>query len=212
MKLPRLIALSPGDLTPDDVPLFLERVEAALDGGLPGLLFRESRLEDGAWLVAFEAVRERAARDVVWLGAHDRVHLGVIGGADAVHLGFRSLAPAPVRELVEEGIAIGLSTHAGDDVATWRDADYLFHGPVHATPSKKGWQEPIGFDGLARAVRATALPILALGGLRPGDVPAALAAGAHGIAALSGILGAEDPAAAARRYRAGLGDAPETMP
>ena len=57
------------------------------------------------------------------------------------------------------------------------------------------------FDGLASAVRrAGPRPLFALGGVRPEDVAPARAAGAFGVAALSGILGAADPGAATRGY------------
>jgi thiamine-phosphate pyrophosphorylase len=193
VKLPRILALSPGNLDEGNVPAFLDRVDQALEGGLRAILFREPRLGDGAWLAAFEQLRGRAPRETIWLGAHDRVHLGVLAGADAVHLGFRSLPIARARELVGGEMAIGLSTHAGDDIAKWEEADYLFHGPVRPTPSKVGLKDPIGIEGLTAAVASTPLPLFALGGMRPEDVAGALEAGAHGVAVLSGILGAGSP-------------------
>ena len=202
---PPIVALSPGDLTEADVDPFLERVSAAVEGGLRGILLRERALPDGAWLEAFAGLRARTCGvDGMWLGAHDRVHLAVAGEADGIHLGFRSLPPERVRELVGSDLAVGLSTHADDDVEEWRHADYLFHGPVRSTPSKEGWKEPVGFDGLARAVSAAERPVLAIGGMRARDVRPALDAGAHGVAVLSGILGAPDPRAATERYLGAL--------
>jgi thiamine monophosphate synthase len=46
---------------------------------------------------------------------------------------------------------------------------------------------------------------LAIGGVRPEDVPAVLAAGGAGVAVVSGILGAEDVERAAREYAERLG-------
>ncbi|MEW6073317.1 MAG: thiamine phosphate synthase [Planctomycetota bacterium] len=206
MLPPWLVALSPGDLDPAGVEGFLARLEAALGAGLPGVLFREHRLLDAAWARAFARVKEAAGRaGGVWVGGHDRVHLALAGGADAVHQGFRSLPPERVRPLLPPSISLGLSTHAADDPAGWAAADYLFHGPVHATPAKEGWQAPIGLAGLGAAVAKTGRPVLAIGGLRPADVPGVLSAGARGLAVLSGILGAADPAAATREYLAAGG-------
>ena len=88
----------------------------------------------------------------------------------------------------------------GWPAASWRGADYLFHGPVFATPSKQELLEPIGLAGLARACARTDRPILALGGVRPAHVGELRAAGAHGVAVLSGILGASDPGRATAAY------------
>ena len=205
MRLPpRIVALSPGTLEGGDVDGFLERVRAALGGGLRGILFREPRLGDGAWAAAFAALREAAA-DVegTWLAAHDRVHLALAAAADAVHLGFRSLPASRVRAMVPAAMAVGVSTHEGDEPTRWDGADYVFRGPVHATPSKEGWKDPVGFEGLARAVAEVGLPVLGIGGLSPADASAVAACGAHGMAVRAGILGAPDPAAAARLYGAG---------
>jgi thiamine-phosphate diphosphorylase len=197
--LPRLVALSPGDLRDDSgaaALAFLAALERALGAGLPGLLLREPQLADRDFLALGERVRKLSARAGAWLAVHDRAHLAAALGADALHLGFRSLAPRELRPWPAGahpcGIALGLSTHAHDDPRAWADADYLFHGPLHATPSKAGRLEPVGADGLARALAATTRPIRALGGVTPG------------VAVRAGLLPAADPAAATRAYLAGL--------
>lgn len=200
MKLPRLVALTPGDLERARFQRFLGRLAAAAGAGLPGLLVREPRPGDREWLELLEGVRAICDAHGVWLAVHDRAHLAAHVGADALHLGFRSLPPAAARTALRPGAMLGLSTHAGDAPAAWADADYLFHGPVRRTPSKEGLREPVGFDGLARSTALARRPVLAIGGLRPEDVAAALAAGAHGVAVLGGILATGDPAPATRAY------------
>ena len=203
---PRLLALTPGDLDDDRCAPFLGRVSRASEAGLEGVLLREPGLGDRATLELARAVAERVA----WLGLHDRAHLAAAAGARAVHLGFRSLRPLEVRAWLADEVAIGLSTHAADDPATWAGADYLFHGPVFATPSKAGLLEPIGCAGLERGVRAARAPVWALGGLRPEHAAAVLATGARGICARAGILGQRDPAAAVSAWLAALAAVPET--
>ena len=211
---PALVALTPGRLRDADgtrgAAELERRLRAALAAGLRGVCLREPELGDRALLALALAVRAELDRQAdqagepVWLCVHDRVHLAAAAQADAVHLGFRSLAPREARALLGREVAIGLSTHARDfapgaerDLA---EVDYLFHGPVAATPSKAGLEEPIGVAGLASAARASRAPIWALGGLAPGDAPALAEAGAQGFATLGGILAAPDPGAAARAY------------
>jgi len=208
VPLPRLIALSPGDLETRPAAGFLAALEDALAAGLPGLLLREPRLGERAYLELGRAVAALRARfPALWLGVHDRAHLARALGADALHLGFRSLAARELRPWLGSEIALGLSTHAGDDPESWDGADYLFHGPLHATPSKAGRQGPVGLAGIARAVRVARRPLLALGGVTPADLAPLVRAGAHGAAVRAGILAAPDPARATRAHLAALADA-----
>lgn len=199
--MPRLIALTPGDLGAEGVHGFMQRLEPALAAGLPGVLLREPGLDERATLALgrdLGALRTRFPG--LWLGIHDRAHLAHALRVDAVQLSFRSLRPGELRAWLGPGIALGLSTHATDDPREWLGADYLFHGPLHATPSKAGRLEPIGFEGLARASRVAGCPVLALGGVRPDDLARLRREGLHGAAVLSGVLGCADPARATRAY------------
>lgn len=200
-QLPRLIALSPGDLGPADRARFLAALERAFAAGLPGLLLREPRLSEREFLGLGKAVLGLRARyPGVWFAVHDRAHLAVELCADGVHLSFRSLRPAELRAWLAPGIALGLSTHAEDDPRTWGGADYLFHGPLHATPSKAGRVAPVGFEGLARAVCVASAPVFALGGVTPSDLARLRGLGVYGAAVQSGLLGASDAGSATRAY------------
>jgi len=204
---PTLYALTPGNLAPADGERLVGAVGRALCAGLRGVLLREPGLLDRA---LFELARElaRAVRDVGgYLGLHDRAHVARAVGADALHLGFRSLAPGDARAALGRDGALGLSTHAADPPDAGAAVDYVFFGPVRETPGKPAWVPVQGFEGLAARAAASSAPVWALGGLRPEDAPEALAAGARGIAVLGGVLGSPDPARAVERYLAALGGA-----
>ncbi len=216
MRLPnRLLALTPGELKDSrGFPAFLNGLECALKAGLPGVLLREPNL--GAWdlLRLAEEVKHRCADQSLsasgclpWFGVHDSVHIALRVAADGVHLGFQSLPTWEVRDLVGDAMAIGFSSHAGDAAAAWKGANYLFHGPVHPTPSKRGVLDSMGCEALGRFCKGTDLAVFGLGGIGPLEVPAVLSEGA-GVAVLRGILGAPDPAAATRDYLAALETSP----
>ena len=176
-------------------------LERALAAGLPGVLLREPRLTDRAFMeLGREVERLRASFPSLWIAVHDRAHLAAELGADALHLSFRSLRPAELRAWLDPRLALGLSTHAHDDASAWAGADYLFHGPLHATPSKAGRLDPVGFDGMEKALARARRPLFALGGVKPADVRELRELGVHGVAVLSGVLGAGDPARAVRGY------------
>jgi thiamine monophosphate synthase len=74
------------------------------------------------------------------------------------------------------------------------------------TGTKSDAGEAIGAAGFRRIVAlAGGRPCIAIGAIRPEDVPEALAAGGAGVAVASGILGAEDVELAARNYAERLG-------
>ncbi len=56
----------------------------------------------------------------------------------------------------------------------------------------------LGLEGLKRVCDSTPLPVVAIGGIKLQHVPDVLAAGAHGVAVVSGVFDAADVAAAAR--------------
>jgi len=199
---PQLLALSPGNLRGNQTVGFLSSLGAALKVGLPGLLLREPGLSDRELLALGARLQELAPG--LWLGVHDRLHLASALGAQGAHLGFRSLPPGVAQEHFGAQLAIGLSTHGEDPPSRWDGSDYLFHSPVFATPSKPpgcvGYREALGFAGLQKAVESSSVPIWALGGLHPEHVPGCLAAGARGVAVLSGIWSSSNPAEATALY------------
>ena len=193
--LPRVLLFTRGDLVDERgaeaLAAELRGLAAAAQGRSWGLVLREPDLDDRACLGLACALAE----SVPWLAVHDRIHLARAAGADGVHLGWRSLALGPARAAAG-GLALGLSTHAEDDPATWRGADYLTHGPIAPTSSKAGLVEPIGIDGFARGLARRPdpeQPVLALGGVTRACAAELLAAGAHGVAVIGAVLGAEDP-------------------
>ena len=58
--------------------------------------------------------------------------------------------------------------------------------PVAATASHPQ-ARPIGWDGLAALTAVATLPVYALGGMGPADLPVAQRHGAQGIAAIRGL-------------------------
>lgn len=77
-------------------------------------------------------------------------------------------------------------------------AHFVVFGAVFEPGSKPG--AAAGLDALQSAAHATALPVVAIGGITPARVQTCLAAGAQGIAVVSGILGAVSPVRAMQAY------------
>uniref|UniRef100_UPI0040487A77 thiamine phosphate synthase n=1 Tax=Limnohabitans sp. TaxID=1907725 RepID=UPI0040487A77 len=100
-------------------------------------------------------------------------------------------------------VFIGLSVENDQDIAQaiGMDVDYLGISPVFATPTKTDTQTPWGLAGLQRARAMTDLPLVAIGGINAGNAAQVSHRGADGLAVVSAICAADDPASAARELR-----------
>ena len=137
---------------------------------------------------------------------NDRVDVAMALGADGVQLTRKSLPPKEARALVGPRMLLGVSCHSLADVceAVEGGADFVVLGPIYATPSKAPYGPPLGVDVLRRARAVCPLPIFAIGGVSALRVPDVIGAGADGVAVISAVLAAPDPAAAASEILAAV--------
>ncbi len=122
---------------------------------------------------------------------NDRLDVALATRAGGVHLGEHSLPPQEARRLAdslgrESDFLIGVSCHSLDAARKAEEigADYLFFGPVFATPSKAAYGAPQGLERLAEVCRAVSIPVLAIGGITLENATACVSARASGIAAI----------------------------
>jgi thiamine-phosphate pyrophosphorylase len=181
----------------DPVPI----CRAAVAGGVTVV---QLRLKQAGPRVLLEtALRLRDALPVPLL-VNDRADVAAAAGL-GVHLGSDDLAPALARLVVGPTSLVGASVGSPAELARGEAADYWGIGPWRTTGTKGDAGPALGCAGFAAIARTAGdRPRLAIGGVRPEDVPDLLEAGATGVAVISGILGAPDIEAAARRYARSL--------
>jgi thiamine-phosphate diphosphorylase len=132
---------------------------------------------------------------------NDRLDVALAAGADGVHLGPDDLPVAAARALAPPGFLIGHSTDDPERAASpaLAGADYFGVGAVFGTRSKPGLaDEAIGPERVAAVLRAAGRPCVGIGGIGVDNAPAVLATGA-GVAVLSAVIHAPEPAVSARR-------------
>jgi len=199
--------LGPGlHVLADDDPRWrwspVEQARAACDGGAAVVQLRAKRATDREALAWGEAIREATRRAGARFVVNDRFDLALALEADGVHLGQADLPPARVRAAAGGRLALGRSTHDEAELARScaEPVDYVAFGPVFGTSSKPTPHAARGLAALAAAAaRAAPRPLVAIGGIDAEHVGAVLAAGARGVAVLSAVAGAADPAAATER-------------
>jgi thiamine-phosphate pyrophosphorylase len=133
---------------------------------------------------------------------NDRPDVALATGAAGIHLGPDDMPLELVRRIAPPGFIIGASVGSEAEARRAGAADYWGIGPWRDTATKQDAGTGLGAEGLHRLVAlANGKPCVAIGGVRPEDVPIVMAAGGTGVAVVSGILGAENVEEATRRYR-----------
>ncbi|MCA1797534.1 MAG: thiamine phosphate synthase, partial [Geobacteraceae bacterium] len=181
----------------------LSVVEAALRGGVSGVQLREKDLSPRELLEYARQLRMLTRDYAARLFINDRVDIALAAEADGVHLTEQSMDVPTVRHLLGPQRLIGVSTHslARAQAVQHEGADFITFSPIYATPSKAGYGEPQGIRRLREVCTGVDVPVFALGGITPERQEEVRHAGAAGIALISAIIAAEDPAAAAQKFK-----------
>lgn len=139
---------------------------------------------------------------------NDRVDVALAAGADGVHLGQTDMRYADARRILGPEAIIGLTISREADLEREdaAAADYLGVGPVFPTRTKPDHAPPWGVEGLARAARLARRPFVAIGAVTALSAADCVRAGAAGVAVVSAVCGAPDPAQAARELRAAVAE------
>lgn len=168
----------------------IRRAAAERGWGQRWIQIREKDM-DGRALVELArfAVREASAASARVL-INDRLDVALAANAAGVHLGEQSLPLEVVadwrRSAGRPDFMIGVSTHSLEAAraAERGGADYVFFGPVFATPSKAEYGAPQGIARLREVCAAVTIPVLAIGGVTYENMFVCLEAGAAGVAAI----------------------------
>lgn len=139
---------------------------------------------------------------------NDRFDVACAAGATGTHSGESSM---PVEAFIEarrmlglHDFLIGASCHSLERAKETAAAggDYLFFGPVFATPSKQRYGPPQGIAKLGEVCEAVSIPVIAIGGITAENAAACRDAGAAGIAAIRLFQESFDLAATVGRLHA----------
>lgn len=186
------------DRTMGDPATLVDRVAAAVSGGVDMVQLREKDLPGGRLLQLAESLK-MVVRGRALLIVNERVDVAIAAGASGVQLGEEALPVAAARSILGPQFLIGRSVHSleGAVQAVAQGADYLVVGTMYSTRSHPG-ATPAGPGLLRRISRRCPVPLIGIGGINESNQGEVLRAGAAGVAVISSILDAADPQGAAR--------------
>jgi thiamine-phosphate pyrophosphorylase len=187
----------------------LATVEAALEGGLTLVQYRDKEREDRDRLEMAAALCNLCHKyDALFL-VNDRPDIALAVGADGVHVGQHDLPVKAVRSILGRGYIIGQSTTNPEELqlALDADADYIGVGPVYATPTKPG-KAAAGLEYVGYVAKQVSIPWFAIGGIDGENLPEVIRAGASRVAVVRSLIQADRPKSVAQ-YMLSLLEAPK---
>ena len=183
-------------ITPDiaDTALLLKKVEAALQGGINLLQYRNKAANHKLQTQQARAILPLCRQYNVPLIINDSVKLCLTLDADGVHLGADDGKLAEVRARIGKDKILGASCYNRFDLALSAQqagASYVAFGACFASQTKPN--APVAALNLfTRAKKELKIPSVAIGGITLENAPQVITAGAGAIAVINAIFGAND--------------------
>ena len=176
-----------------------EILDGVIAGGGRLVQYREKEWPSRRCLPLLEDLRQRAKQAGVSFVVNDRLDLALAAEADGLHLGQDDLPASVARRLLPSAMFLGVSTHSLAEArqAEQDGADYVAVGSIYPTATKPQFQL-VGPD-LLRAIRPQVkVPLVGIGGITADNAARVIEAGADGVAVISAVCGARDPAEVTR--------------
>lgn len=191
-------------VTPDiaDTDLLIKKVEAALQGGVNVLQYRNKQANHKLQTQQARAILPLCRQYNVPLIINDSVKLSLTLDADGVHLGADDGNLAEVRARLGESKILGASCYNRFDLAIAaqnQGADYVAFGACFASNTKPN--APVADLSLFSQARAElSVPSVAIGGINLQNANQVIHAGADAIAVIQAIFAADDVRLATQQF------------
>lgn len=183
---------------PDSIEALARKIAEVAAAGVDWVQIREKDLTTRELAALTREALRSAAKSgstrAVRILVNDRLDVALAERTDGAHLGENSLPVQEAKRLVvtspfssgSSDFLLGVSCHSLEAAraAESSGADYIFFGPVFATPSKSAFGAPQGARRLEEVCRAVAIPVIAIGGVTLENAASCIQAGAAGLAAI----------------------------
>jgi thiamine-phosphate pyrophosphorylase len=183
-------------ITPElaDTHALLAKVKQALHGGAQAVQYRTKSQDLARKHEQASELLTLCHQYRVPLIINDDVRLATLIDADGVHLGADDAPLKEARINLGPDKIIGVSCYQDIELAlrsAAAGADYVAFGSFYASPTKPQAQ-PCELPLLSAAKAKLAVPVVAIGGITPGNAQELITAGADAIAVISALFDAPD--------------------
>lgn len=186
---------------------FLDVIEKACQAGVDLVQLREKTGSSKELLNWALLVKQVTDKYNVPLIIDDRIDIAQASEAAGVHLGQSDLPVKLARQILGPETIIGATTKTIEQaiIAQAQGADYLGCGAIFPTTTHvKTVQTSIAT--LTEICASVDLPVYAIGGMRPDRVKVLKNTGATGVAVVSDLMQASDPAAKVQDFKVAIQD------
>lgn len=178
-------------------------LEEVLQNGATMVQLREKELGNDAFIREAKELQKLCRSYHIPCIINDRVDVALAVDADGVHVGQEDIRGRDIRALLGPDKILGITakTVAQAKAAEAAGADYLGSGAVFGSATKSDARN-LSAEQLKAITASVQIPVVAIGGIDAGNVLRLKGLGISGIAVVSGIFAAAQPASAARALRA----------
>ena len=173
----------------------IETARQLLAAGVKIIQYREKDYTEHQKYDECLVIRELCLYHDACFIVNDDAQLALAVGADGLHLGQDDLPPETTRQLIGNEMLLGYSVTTPqeiDRVMAIKGIDYLGVGPVYPTATKSDAAAPGGLGLLDYAFSHSALPVVAIGGIKLEHVAELTRRGARYFAMVSELVGSVD--------------------
>ena len=177
--------------------------EMALKGGADIIQLRDKSMPSNELAETAVKIKKLCRKYRALFIVNDRVDIAMISDADGVHLGKTDIPVFEARKLLGKNKIIGGTAHSLNEARqrVKEGADYIGFGHIYATNSKHKPGKPKGTAYLKRLVKEIKIPVLAIGGINPGNIDEVVNTGVHGSAVIGGVINSGNPVKAVKELR-----------
>lgn len=187
-------------------PSHTDNILAACDAGCKWIQLRIKNETPDKVMPVAEAVKKICDRYQAALIINDYPQVAVAVEAAGVHVGKLDMTVAAARAVTGSKMIVGGTANTIADVLqhVQDGASYVGVGPYRFTTTKQNLSPILGLSGYQSILHALkekhiTIPVIAIGGIMPEDIPGLMEAGIHGIAVSGLITHATDKQAVVNR-------------
>ena len=168
--------------------------EICVETGVRMLQLREKHLCDREIVRIGREIKPVPRATATRFVMNDRADLALLADADVLHLGQGDLSLRDARRIVGRDMMIGLSTHSLEQAreAIAEGPDYIGFGPVYPTTTKAVPDPTVGTGLLREVLGFATVPVVAIGGIFPDNLPEVTAAGARNVCLVRHLMESPD--------------------